>query len=188
MTCLFTETWEHLHFRIGQVFFQEGNADISLGLICDLVHVKVDYMSGNFFVKRFKSLVSHNENCIETRKDGRLEVNLLSSMLEIVVSAVKWICSRQYGRTRVQDCRDACLGNRNRLLLHSLVNRDSVLRAHFIELIDADYAAVGEDHSATLQLKLSRRIVLNHRRSQTGGRRALTRGVDCDRSHPLDEL
>ena len=96
VTCLFTETWEYFHLRICQIFFQKWNADISLGLITDLVHVQVDDMSGDLLVKRFNSLVSHNENRIETRKDRRLEVNLLCCMLKIVISTIEWVSSGQH--------------------------------------------------------------------------------------------
>ena len=51
VACLFTQTREHLHLCVGQVLLQQGHADVSLGLAANLVHVKVDNVSGNFLVQ-----------------------------------------------------------------------------------------------------------------------------------------
>jgi len=66
---LLTEAWEHLHLGVREVLLEHLNADIGLGLIADLVHVEVHDMSGDFLVKSLDSLISHDENCIETRED-----------------------------------------------------------------------------------------------------------------------
>ena len=55
------------------------------------------------------------------------------------------------------------------MLLHGFVDRNSVLRAHFIKLIDADDATVGENHGASLKLKLASGVVLDDCSGETGG-------------------
>lgn len=69
MTCLLTEAWEHFHLGVREVLLEHLNADISLGLITDLVHVEVHNVSGYFLVKSLQSLISHDKNCIETREN-----------------------------------------------------------------------------------------------------------------------
>ena len=66
MSSLFTESREDLHLGVRQVLLEEVNADFSLCLRRDLIHVKVDYMRGNLFVQILESVISDDEDSIET--------------------------------------------------------------------------------------------------------------------------
>ena len=63
-----------------------------------------------------------------------------------------------------------------------LMDGDSVLVAHLIELVNADDATVGEDHGPTLEVELPT-AVPDHRRRETGGGTALPRSVHADGRH-----
>ena len=56
----------------------------------------------------------------------------------------------EHGDARVQDGRDAGLRDGDGLLLHGLVNRDAILLAHLVELVDADDATVRKNHRTSL--------------------------------------
>ena len=62
-----------------------------MGRDIDLIHVKIDNVRSNLFVKFLKPLVPHDENSVEPRKDRRLEVDLFRSVLQVVIAAVEWV-------------------------------------------------------------------------------------------------
>ena len=124
-------------------------------------------MSSNFLVERFKSLISNDENSIETRQNGRLEINLLGCVLKIIVSTIEGVRCRQDGGSRVENGRDTGFSNGDSLLLHSFMDGNSILWAHLVKLIDADDATISENHGSAFELELACSIILNHGSSQT---------------------
>ena len=59
------------------------------------MHVQVQNVGSNGLVKSIFSDVLYNENGVESRQDGTLEINLFSSMLQIIVSTEHWVSSGQ---------------------------------------------------------------------------------------------
>lgn len=118
-------------------------------------------------------IVAHDEDHVEAAEDGGLEVNVVAGRLEVVVTAKDGVGRREHGRARVEDGSDAGLGDGDCLLLHGFVDGDAVLVAHLVELVDADDAAVREDHGATLEVELARVVVTLHRGREAGRGRAL---------------
>ena len=58
------------------------------------------------------------------------------------------------------------LGDRDRLLLHNLMDSCPVAVHHFVELVDATHALVSQHEGATLQHHLAGQRVLHYGRSQ----------------------
>src|ERR1700728_2084238 len=95
-------------------------------------------------------VVTYDENHVKTRQDRGLEVNVLARTLEVIVAAKDWVCRRKYRGTCIENGSDAGFGNRNSLLFHGLVDSNSVLVAHLVKLINANYTSIGQYHRATL--------------------------------------
>lgn len=94
-------------------------------------------------------LIKHDENKIETRQEGVRQTNILSNGLIPSILTIYRISSRNNTAACIQSGVNASLGNRHCLLLHDLVNRYSIDIIHFVELINADYASICEDHSTS---------------------------------------
>mmetsp|Transcript_38657 Transcript_38657/g.60410 ORF Transcript_38657/g.60410 Transcript_38657/m.60410 type:complete len:484 (+) Transcript_38657:192-1643(+) len=105
-----------------------------------------------------------------------------------VVAAVERVGGGQHGCPGVQRGGDAGLGDRDRLLLHHLVDRRPVVLVHLVELVDAADAPVGQHQGAALQAQVPRRGVAGHRRRQAHAAAALTCGVHAARRGPGDVL
>ena len=133
-------------------------------------------------------VIPHNKDHIEPRQDCRLEVDVLAGALQVVVAAEDWVRCREDARARIQDRRDARLRDRDRLLFHRFVDRDAVFVAHLVEFVDADDAAVSEDHRATFEVEFSALRVALDGGGQACGRGALAAGVDGDRGDFFDEF
>lgn len=111
--------------------------------------------------------ISDYEDAIKTREDSGLKLDLLADLLELVVPAVDRISSCQDSSAGVEPCGDSGLSNADSLLLHRLVNGNTVLRLHLIELVDANNAAIGKDQSSSFDLKLSSCCVFGDAGSQS---------------------
>jgi len=68
------------------------------------------------------------------------------------------------------------------------VDGDAVFVAHLVELVDADYAAVGEDHGAAFEVEFAGLHVALDRGGETGGGTAFAGGVDGDGGDFFDEF
>lgn len=69
--------------------------------------------------------------------------------------AVNRVGGRQHGAAGVEAGVDAGLGDGDAALLHHLVDGGAVHVRHFVELVDAHHAAVGQHHGAGLQSTLT---------------------------------
>lgn len=121
--------------------------------------MKVNDVSGDSLVCSLVPDVLHDEDAIESGEDGALEVNLLGSVLKVIVTTKDGVSCGKNRCPRVEDGGDSCLGNRYSLLLHGLVDGDSVLRSHLIELVDANHTTVSEDHGSSFKLELTRWVL-----------------------------
>jgi hypothetical protein len=92
----------------------------------------------------------------------------LSRTLHIIIATKHRVRRRQHAGPRVQDRRNTRFGDGDRLLLHGLVNGDTILVAHLVKLVDADDAAVGEDHRAAFEEKLSLHETKKGKEGETG--------------------
>lgn len=89
---LVTQSWVDLHLCIAEVLSQEVDIDIRCVLIVLIIHVQVNDMACNSFIDAFLPHVSHDENSVKTRQNRGLEFNLLSGVLEVIVTTLDWIC------------------------------------------------------------------------------------------------
>jgi hypothetical protein len=124
-------------------------------------------VTSNLFIKVFFTVISDNEDSIKTREDTGLEVNLLGSVLEVIVTSKQRVSSSKYGCPGVQDSCDSSLSDGDGLLLHGFVDSNTVTRLHLIELINAYYSAVGQDHSSAFKLEFTSNGVFDDCCSET---------------------
>lgn len=75
---------------------------------------------------------------------------------------------------------DASLGDGDSLLFHGLVDSDTVVLAHLIELIDADQTTIGQHHGTSLQATFASVRVGRDGSSQTDAGRSLTSGRNSE--------
>ena len=106
-------------------------------------------MLGNRAIARLIVLVLHDKDHVKPAENRGLEVNVLAGRLQIVITAPHGIRSRQHRRSAVEHGRYASLCNRDRLLLHCLMDCNAVLVAHLVKLINTDDSTVGQHHSTT---------------------------------------
>ena len=106
-----------------------------------------------------------DEDEVETRQDGGLQVDVLRRRLHVVVAARRRVGGGHHGRARVEHRGDARLGDGDGLLLHRLVDCHAILRSHLVELVDAHHTAVCQHHRAPLQVRLRDKT----HRSETSG-------------------
>mmetsp|Transcript_11244 Transcript_11244/g.69441 ORF Transcript_11244/g.69441 Transcript_11244/m.69441 type:complete len:323 (+) Transcript_11244:51-1019(+) len=88
------------------------------------------------------SLVFHNEDQVEARKNGALQVNILFCCLQVIISSRRGICSCQNSSTRVQHGGNASLSDGNSLLFHRFVNCYTIFRSHLVKLVNTNNAAI----------------------------------------------
>jgi hypothetical protein len=82
---------------------------------------------------------------------------------------------------------NSCFRNGNGLLLHDFVNCNAVNIRHFVELVNADYATVSQDHCASFKSPFSRLLVSRYRSRKTDARTTSTRGGNGERCRTEDE-
>ena len=154
------------------------------------------------FVQEKKALATHNVillvvlvlndvDHVETRQDRGLKVNVLARGLEVVVSPENWVGRGEHGGSRVQNGGNASLGDRNGLLLHGLVNGNTVVLSHLVKLINAHHTTVSEHHGTSFKVKVPGGGITNHGGGETSGTAALAGGVDTngrDLFHKLEHL
>lgn len=118
-------------------------------------------------------LVPHNEDHVETRQNGRLEVDVLNSHHELsyqgstpvatylsrtpalIISAKHRVRGGQHAGTRVKHGGDTSLGDGDGLLFHSFVDSDTIFVSHLVELIDTDDTRVSKNHSTTFEVEFT---------------------------------
>ena len=83
---------------------------------------------------------------------------------------------------------NASLRNRDRLLLHSLVDRCLILRVHLVELVDTADSVISKHQRSRLDAVLTSLHVLAHGCSKTCCGGTLTRRVDCSGQELLNVL
>ena len=105
--------------------------------------------------------VEEDEHEVEAAQQRRVEGDVHAEGEVVAVLAARVRCGDD-GGARVELGDHPRLGDRDALLLHRLVDRGPVSRAHRRELVDAAHAAVGEDERARLERPLAARLA--HRR------------------------
>ena len=61
-----------------------------------------------------------------------------------IPSAINGVGRREDGASCIEGGGDAGFGDGDGLLLHSFVNRDSIVFPHFVEFVDAHHATIGQ--------------------------------------------
>ena len=78
----------------------------------------------------------------------------LSGTPSFIVTTPDRVSCGKYTCARVEHGRDTRFRDGDSLLLHRFVDRDTVLVAHLVELVDTDDTRVGQDHCAAFQVEL----------------------------------
>mmetsp|Transcript_16612 Transcript_16612/g.50416 ORF Transcript_16612/g.50416 Transcript_16612/m.50416 type:complete len:211 (-) Transcript_16612:1135-1767(-) len=177
----------HLAPRVRDVVHQRAlRHDGVRGRAVELV--ELDDVLSEPLVGRLVHLVEHEVNQVEAREQRGRQVDVVDDGSLRVVLGVDRVGGGEDGRARVERADDARLCDRDRLLLHRLVQDGARAVRHLVELVDADDAAVGEDHRAALEVKVARARLLRDRRGEAGGGGPLAGRVDASRGRLLDEL
>jgi hypothetical protein len=147
--------------------------------LCDplLVHVHIDNVPRDVVVSDLVTLVEDDEKEVKAGHDRRCNVNIVLQCLGSVVATVPRIGGGENRSTRIECGLNTSLSDRDRLLLHGLVDRDLVLHIHLVKFVDTADTVIGKHQCPRLDTKLTRLGILDHRRRQTGSRRRLARGV-----------
>lgn len=82
--------------------------------------------------------------------------------MHLAYFSIKWICCSQHRTPGIQTGVYASLGNGNAALLHDLMYSSTIDISHFVKLVDADHAPIGQDHGARLQPPFSRLLIGGH--------------------------
>ena len=90
------QSWEHLHFSIAKVLSKFLHADLTRVACVHSVHMQAKYMAGDSFINSFLSYITNNEDCIKTRQDGWLEVDLLCGMFKVIIATIHRVCCSKY--------------------------------------------------------------------------------------------
>ena len=160
-----------VRFAVTDVALHFLDRDFGFGLLINALatHLDAHDVAGDAFVAAFFMLVADDEDHIEAGQDGGLEIDVLAGRLEIVVAAEDRVGGCEDGGSSVEDGGDAGFGDGDGLLLHGLVDGDAVLFAHLVEFVDADYAAVGEDHGSAFEVEFAGVGVALDGGGETGG-------------------
>ena len=162
-------------FTVADVALHLLDGDLGLDLInvTTAAHVDAHDVTRDTLVAAPFVLVAYDEDHVEAREDGRLEVDVLTRRLEVVVPTEDRIGGGKHRGAGIEDGGDAGLGDGDGLLLHGLVDRDPILVAHLVELVDAHDPTVGQHHRPALEVELACRVVPLDRGRQTRRGRAL---------------
>mmetsp|Transcript_177622 Transcript_177622/g.432143 ORF Transcript_177622/g.432143 Transcript_177622/m.432143 type:complete len:267 (+) Transcript_177622:779-1579(+) len=126
-------------------------------------------------------LVEHQVDEVEAGEQRRGQLEVVHHGALRVPARLDRVGRRQHRRAGVQARHDAGLCDRDRLLLHSLMQDGAGDVVHLVELINAANATVGQHQGTRLQHQLARFRVANHVRRETNGGRALAAGVNAAR-------
>merc|ERR1712038_1347399 len=126
-----------------------------------------DHVIGDLTVTVDVDRVQKNEEQIETRQLRILKSNVFHGSLKRVVTTVDRIGGSQDRAPSVKTSVDSGLGNGDSTLFHDLVNGGPVHVCHFVKFVNADDAAIGEDHGAGLQPPLASLLISGDGSRQT---------------------
>ncbi len=136
-------------------------------------------MPGQQLIRKPVRLIEHYKNQIESRQKCRRQINVLMRGQFPVVSPVERVGRGQNRRSSVQRRYHPHFRDRNRLLLHDLVNRSPVMFAHFVKLVNAANSHVGKDQGPAFQRNFARVRVLHDRRCEPHTRASFSGRVDA---------
>jgi len=92
---LFSKPGENLHLSVSEVLAEVVEGDFGLTVSVHAAHVQVDDMVSNFLIKVFLTVVTDDEDSVETRQDTGLEINLFRSVFEVIVATEERVGSSQ---------------------------------------------------------------------------------------------
>ena len=137
-----------------------------------------------------RQVLDHTQH-IETGQNRLRELDVLLERDRRVVAAADGVRRGDDRAPRLQRRHDARLRDRDRLLLHRLVDRRPVRVVHLVELVDETGTLVGEDQRTALERPLARNRVFADARSETDCGSTLTcceHGPVCGFLDILEEL
>lgn len=145
-------------------------------------------MAGNGLVALRVVFVLDDEDHVETREDGSLEVDILPGGFHIVIAAEDRVSCGEDTGSGVEDGGDAGFGDRDGLLFHCFVDCDTVFVTHLVEFVDTHHAAVCKDHGSAFEVEFAGLRVALDGCCETGRGGAFAGGVDCDWGDFFDKL
>mmetsp|Transcript_9053 Transcript_9053/g.21451 ORF Transcript_9053/g.21451 Transcript_9053/m.21451 type:complete len:202 (+) Transcript_9053:764-1369(+) len=143
-------------------------------------------MLGQFVVALGVSDILDQEHHVKPGEDGSLKIHLIRSVREIIVGPESWISRSKHTAASVQHGCHASFGNGDGLLLHGLMDSNTVFLVHLVKLVNANQAIVGQNHCSAFQCKAP--TILDNGSSETRSAAALAASVHCNRSHLVRKL
>lgn len=114
------------------------------------MHVDVGNMGSEARIILFVGSVENQEENIETREQSGRQVDILDRRFAGVIATVDRVSSGQDRGTCVESSCNTCLGDRDSLLFHDLVNCRPVRLVHLVELIDTADTVISQNQRSSL--------------------------------------
>lgn len=96
LSSLFTQRRMAFHLSISNVFLEVRDIQVRCYFSILLSYVKVEHMVGDASINSIVSDILNDKDCIKSRQDCRLEVDLLSCVFQIIISTKNGISCSQY--------------------------------------------------------------------------------------------
>lgn len=100
-------------------------------------------------------VIKHDKQQVKSGEQGISKADVPCHRLVSLVVTPDRVGSSDHRAPSVETSVDSCLRNRDGLLFHNFVNGHSISIVHFIELIDANDAAVSQYHRTSFQVSLT---------------------------------
>ena len=184
----FWHFWRTLLFCVANVFSQKVHWYFSLTLFSFCTHMQVKNMLCNLFVQIIFSYIFHNKDCVKSWKNWALEINLFSSVFQVIISSINWICCGDNWSSWVKSCSNSCLCDRNSLLFHCFVDCYSILWSHFVKLINANNASISKNHCPSFKLEFTACSISDYWCSQTSCWRTFTTCINWNWSNSVNKF
>ena len=153
-----------------------------------ILHVGIDHERGQGIVNIFLRLIPDHAQNVETRENWVCKINVVIEVQLWFVHSSNGIGCSDHRASSLQGSNYTCLGNRNRLLLHCLVNTSPIRVVHLVKLINQADSFVSQYQSSSFEGPLPGYWVLVHTSCQPHSTGSLSRGVDHSMVNRFDVL
>jgi len=143
-----------------------------------VLHVRVNHKGAEFKLDLLVELVLYYFYYVKTGENGVWEVDVIHERKSLIVTTLQGIGSCDYSATSIEICHNTGFGDGDSLLLHSFVNRSTILFIHLIELINKAEAFISQDHCSSLQFPLACLIILFYTSCQSHCRCTFASGIN----------
>mmetsp|Transcript_25375 Transcript_25375/g.38978 ORF Transcript_25375/g.38978 Transcript_25375/m.38978 type:complete len:274 (+) Transcript_25375:950-1771(+) len=151
---------------------------------CIPVLVPTNHMSSNHSIRLRIHLIQYHKQQIETTQQRVGQSNILLNPTPTIILSINRVGSRQHRTPRIQTSMQPRLGNSHSLLLHSLMDSNTIILRHLIKLIHTHQPSIRQHHRPSLKTTLPRIRIRRHRRSQPHTRTPPSSSTHRQRCNP----